>query len=282
MKKLALVLMFAGTLFSCSDDDDDVIDDGFQGETKEYALNAVSDSGVDGVAIFTENEDGSTTIEIELDGTEEGGMHPAHIHVGNTTDDGAIAISLEDVDGDTGTSTTEVSELDNGEEITFEELKTFDGYINVHLSADELETIVAQGDIGDNELTDESVTYNLDEVGDSGISGTALFEERANGETRVTISLEGTPEGGSHPAHIHMGSVEEAPGGIAITFNPIDGDTGMSVTNIDAFDDTDEGDGEAVTYEDLLAYDGYINVHLSAEDLETIVAQGNMGANASE
>jgi hypothetical protein len=30
----------------------------------------------------------------------------------------------------------------------------FDGYINVHLSADKLATLVAQGDIGQNDLTD--------------------------------------------------------------------------------------------------------------------------------
>jgi hypothetical protein len=38
-------------------------------------------------------------------------------------------------------------------------LLDFDGYINVHLSADKLATLVAQGDIGQNDLTDVSKVY---------------------------------------------------------------------------------------------------------------------------
>ena len=55
-----------------------------------------------------------------------------------------------------------------------------------------------------------------------------------------------------------------------------DGDTGMSMS------DTRMGqsDGEnSYTYEDILAVDGYVNVHLSADELETIVAQGDIGSN---
>lgn len=33
-------------------------------------------------------------------------------------------------------------------------------------------------------------------------------------------------------------------------------------------------------YSDISGYDGYVNVHLSADDLATLVAQGNIGANA--
>ncbi len=43
-----------------------------------------------------------------------------------------------------------------------------------------------------------------------------------------------------------------------------------------------------ITYEELVGteeapgFDGYINVHQSPDDLATIVAQGNVGANATE
>jgi hypothetical protein len=42
-------------------------------------------------------------------------------------------------------------------------LLDFDGYINVHLSADKLATLVAQGDIGQNDL-DVSKVYALGSV----------------------------------------------------------------------------------------------------------------------
>ena len=274
MKKLTLLLLSIVTFVACSDDDDGTVTPPFEGESEVFDLNAVSNSGVSGTATFTENEDNSVTIELDLDGTSDGNMHPAHIHFNSAAEGGDIAISLEPVDGATGMSTTTVDMTDDGTAITYDEVVNFDGYINVHQSSEDLETIVAQGDIGENVLTGESVSYDLATRDVEGISGTATFEERMNGETLITLDIEGTPEDGMHPAHIHMGSVEDAPGDIAISLNSVDGATGMSMTQIS---ETDAGD--PVSYSELIEYDGYINVHLSAEDLETIVAQGNIGAN---
>ena len=274
MKKLTLLLLSIVTFVACSDDDDGTVTPPFEGESEVFDLNAVSNSGVSGTATFTENEDNSVTIELDLDGTSDGNMHPAHIHFNSAAEGGDIAISLEPVDGATGMSTTTVDMTDDGTAITYDEVVNFDGYINVHQSSEDLETIVAQGDIGENVLTGESVSYDLATRDVEGISGTATFEERMNGETLITLDIEGTPGDGMHPAHIHMGSVEDAPGDIAISLNSVDGATGMSMTQIS---ETDAGD--PVSYSELIEYDGYINVHLSAEDLETIVAQGNIGAN---
>ena len=274
MKKLTLLLLSIVTFVACSDDDDGTVTPPFEGESEVFDLNAVSNSGVSGTATFTENEDNSVTIELDLDGTSDGNMHPAHIHFNSAAEGGDIAISLEPVDGATGMSTTIVDMTDDGTAVTYDEVVNFDGYINVHQSSEDLQTIVAQGDIGENVLTGESVSYDLATRDVEGISGTATFEERMNGETLITLDIEGTPEDGMHPAHIHMGSVEEAPGDIAISLNSVDGATGMSMTQIS---ETDAGD--AISYSELIEYDGYINVHLSAEDLETIVAQGNIGAN---
>ena len=55
----------------------------------------------------------------------------------------------------------------------------------------------------------------------------------------------------------------------------------MSMTNVAAFDAAEGEDPEMVSYDALIEYNGYINVHLSAEELATLIAQGNIGANAS-
>ncbi|HSI69429.1 MAG TPA: hypothetical protein VK941_04290, partial [Gillisia sp.] len=177
------------------------------------------------------------------------------------------------VNGTTGMSMTNVSALDDETVFGYDDVMEVDGYINVHLSADDLATIVAQGDIGQNELTGEAKTYTLNSKDVPGINGTATFEERMNGEALATLNLDNTPPGGEHPAHIHMNTAEEG-GGIIFTFMPVNGTTGMSMTNVAALDDE-----TAFGYGDVLEVNGYINVHLSAEDLETIVAQGNIGAN---
>jgi hypothetical protein len=64
-----------------------------------------------------------------------------------------------------------------------------------------------------------------------------------------------------------------AKGGIAFTFNPVNGDTGISKTNVSKLND-----GAAFGYDQVLTYDGYINFH-SATELNVLVAQGDIGQN---
>ena len=82
--------------------------------------------------------------------TPTNGSHPAHIHENDAATGGPIAFSFNPVDGNTGMSMTQVEVLDNNTPIYFDEILTFNGYINVHLSATQLSTIVAQGNIGSN------------------------------------------------------------------------------------------------------------------------------------
>jgi hypothetical protein len=212
---------------------------------------------------------------IALDNTPDGGSHPAHIHFNTAVEGGGIAFSFNPIDGTTGMSITNVAALDDDTAFGYDDFLGFDGYINVHLSADELGTIVAQGDIGQNELTSNALTYALNEKAVAGISGTVTFTERVNGEALAVITLSGTPEGGSHPAHIHVNSAAEG-GSIAFTFTPIDGTTGMSKTNVATLNDN-----SAFGFTDISTFNGYINVHLSTDDLATIVAQGDIGSNVN-
>jgi Cu/Zn superoxide dismutase len=246
------------------------------GTTKSYELAEKAVEGISGTITFAERINGEALATIDLEGTPDGGEHPAHIHFNSYVEGGGIAFTFTPVDGSTGMSLSHVDTLDDGESFVYEDVLAYDGYINVHLSADELATIVAQGDIGVNELTGNEKIYTLDTKDVEGISGTATFQERISGEALATLSLEGTPDGGEHPAHIHFNSYVEG-GGIAFTFTPVDGSTGMSLSHVDTLDD-----GESFVYEDVLAYDGYINVHLSADELATIVAQGDIGSNAPE
>ncbi|MEK6478001.1 CHRD domain-containing protein [Catalinimonas sp. 4WD22] len=243
------------------------------GNTQGYDLNFMTEDSISGTILFEERENGFTKATITLDNTPGGGTHPAHIHQNTAAEGGPIAISFNPVNGSTGVSVTNIRSFDNGDAITYEQLLDYDGYVNVHESAENLGTILSQGDIGQNELSGESITYDLEERAVEGISGIITFEERVNEEILATIMLEGTPEGGSHPAHIHENSYVEG-GGIVLTFNPVDGNTGMSRTNITSFDD-----GGEISIAIIEDYDGYVNVHLSATELGTIVAQGDIGAN---
>lgn len=243
------------------------------GVSSTYELNEKMAPGIQGTITFYERVSGEALSVIELENTPAEGIHPAHIHNGNALEGGNIAVSLNPVDGTTGTSKTHIDQLDDGSSISYEDLIEFNGYVNVHLSAEELATIVAQGDIGGNALSGTEMMYMLGEKDAPGISGMVYFYKRNNGETLAKLVLTNTPENGVHPAHIHNNSAAEG-GGIAVSFTPVDGTSGMSYTNIAALDD-----GTAISYEALLDFDGYINVHLSPADLDVIVAQGDIGQN---
>ncbi len=243
------------------------------GTSKTYVLGPVANPDINGIATFEERVNGEALATIQLVNTPAGGTHPTHIHNNTAVEGGGITFTFNPIDGDTGSSQTNVAALDDETPFGYDEVLEIDGYINVHLSAEELGILLAQGDIGQNEFTGTSKTYVLGPVSDPAISGTATFEERLNGEALATIQLNNTPAGGSHPSHIHNNTAAEG-GGIAFSFNPVNGDTGSSQTNVAALDDE-----TPFGYNDVLEADGYINVHLSNEDLGTLLAQADIGQN---
>jgi hypothetical protein len=76
-----------------------------------------------------------------------------------------------------------------------------------------------------------------------------------NGEALAIVRLKNTPAGGSHPGHIHMNTAVEG-GGIAFTFKPVNGDTGISATNVSKLNDN-----TVFWVRQVIAYNGYINFH---------------------
>jgi hypothetical protein len=270
-KSFLLFVMVIPFLFSnCSKDD---VPAPTVLNSKVYDLGAIGTSGVTGTATVIEKSDATLSIELQLKNTVAGGLHPAHIHLNTAAEGGDIALTLKAVDGATGKSTTTFKALDNGSAITYQALLAFDGYINVHLAADKLATLVAQGDIGQNDLTGVSKVYALGSVAVPAIAGTATFFKRENGEALAIVKLNNTPAGGVHPGHIHLNTAAQT-GGIAFSFKPLNGDTGLSTTNVSKLDN-----GTVFGYDQVLAFNGYINFHLSATALATLVAQGDIGQN---
>jgi hypothetical protein len=238
--------------------------------TTTYQLVKDDVLGVSGTVTFTQTNSTTTTVVITLTGSDSA-SHPAQINMNSAVEGGAIAVKLNPVTN--GTSTTLVNMLNNNSAINYSQLITYNGYVSVIESTINDTLIIAQGDIGGNLLTGTSKTYTLDTVGTTGVSGTALFQMRTNGNTLVSISLTGTLANGTYPAAIQLGSVQTVGGGpIEVTLNPVDGTSGKSYTNITMLDG-----GTAITYNNLLVYDGYIAVRQSASLSSTILCEGNIG-----
>ncbi|GGG59685.1 hypothetical protein GCM10010976_33060 [Bizionia arctica] len=241
--------------------------------SKSYDVSSIYDNSVNGTAKFIKNDDNSTTVELKLTGIPTGIPHPASINYNTAAEGGAVAITLGTVNGDTGFSTISFSTLDDGTPITYDDLLGFDGYVNVLYSVDEPDNNIAQGDIGENELTGVSTTYNLGEKDVPGISGSVIFSQRENGESLAVLQLINPTSGNMYPAYMNNNTAVEG-GSIALTFNPVDGDTGISATNVVALDND-----VSFLYIDIVDFDGYIEIQQNQATPEIIVAEGDIGQN---
>jgi plastocyanin len=125
--------------------------------------------------------------------------HPAHIHAGTCAELGDVVVPLTDVTYPEGTASGPESahpvKISEGNRVEIPLADIIDGghAINVHLSAEEIGTYIACGDIGgivhDMEGGDGSeLVIALQELNDSGHVGTAWLGE-VDGATMVTVAL---------------------------------------------------------------------------------------------
>lgn len=104
------------------------------------AVDELNGSGVSGDATLTDNGDGTTTIDVLVDGAE--GDHPIHLHSGTCAELGDIVVDLTSVDTE-GSSVTDV-EVPLA---TIQDPEIGPHAVNIHLSADQFATYVACGDV---------------------------------------------------------------------------------------------------------------------------------------
>lgn len=256
-----VMAVFALITISGCDKDDEF------GSKTSYDLKVQDVLGVTGTATFTETGSNSVTIDLVLSGAPSG-VHPAELCMNTVAEGGAVVVTLNPVD-ETGKSSTVVTS------IAYNQLIAYDGFIKVMKSTIEPVVILAQGDIGGNVITETNVTYKLDTIQPFGVSGTALFEKRVNGNSLVTLTLVGTIAGEFYPATINLSSISTIGGGPVVkTLSNVNGTTGKSYTTIRKLNNDLN-----ITYANWLTYDGYINVYQTAVDFENIISQGNIGSN---
>jgi hypothetical protein len=235
--------------------------------TTTYNLKVKDVLGVMGTATFTETTSNVTTIDISLSGAPTG-MHPAQLCMNTVVEGGIVVVILNPVDAN-GKSSTAITNM------SYSQLIAYDGFIKVLKSDLEADVILAQGDIGGNVITTTSKTYLMGTIDAYGVSGNALLEKRLNGNTLVTLTLTGVLTGDSYPATINLGSIASVGGGpIVKTLANVNGTTGKSYTNIRALNS-----GIAITYDNWLVYDGYINVYQSTALSGVVICHGNIGSN---
>ena len=116
-----------------------------------------------------------------------------------------------------------------------------------------------------------SVIYQLAGTTNSNITGEVTFARNQDNTTTVFVRLEGASEG-IHPAAIHFNSKEEG-GSQAIWLNSCEClESETVVTQLD--------DGTSINFDELINFDGHLNIFESPVLNDIIIAQTNIGSNA--
>lgn len=116
-------------------------------QSVEYNIYDVAGSGITGKATFTQEDNGSTHVLIELDGADTS-TNPAFIRFNTAAQSGDVAITLAACT--CSISNTTITKFDNGNPITYEGLLNLNGHITIHESNNLNSVIVAVADIGMN------------------------------------------------------------------------------------------------------------------------------------
>jgi len=124
-------------------------------------------------------------------------------------------------------------------------------------------------DLDLDEFSGNYIQYPLNPVSNPGINGNIIFFELIDGNTKAVVNLINTVDGETYPIHIHENSVSTG-GAILKTLNSVNGTTGRSVTFINSLDDN-----TLLTFLDIVAFNGHINVHLN--NLSTKIVTGDIG-----
>jgi hypothetical protein len=124
---------------------------------------------------------------------DDAAPHPAHIHSGTCVELGDVVIPLNDVAEPMGDRVG--SEMATSPRISvtqtdaaLSDITGAEHAVNVHLSADELGTYIACGEVGGTLTEDGTLAFRLHELTDSGNRGVAWLSGGDDG-TSVTVLL---------------------------------------------------------------------------------------------
>jgi len=122
--------------------------------TKEVVLSATSGSTVSGKAVIAENADHSFNVQITIQNTVKDTVHVMHIHNGSIASPGNISIPLTSITGTGGAASGTTLNINTGisagggtVSITYDSIIKPTRYFNIHYSAAQINTIVANGNI---------------------------------------------------------------------------------------------------------------------------------------
>jgi len=136
----------------------------------------------------------------------------------------------------------------------------------------------------DDENERQFVEYDVQEANNAGIDGFVSFVSSPPLGIAffITVQLTGTSLGESYTASIHRNSLSDG-GDIVFTLNDFinseNSDLFASTTNFNSINEL-VIDGEVLSYQDLISFDGHIKIFRINDDGDPeLVLEGNIGSN---
>ena len=121
---------------------------------------------------------------------------PAHIHSGNCTELGDVVVPLTDLTAPVSEGVGQADRATTAESsfsivpVTFDAILGADHAINVHLSAERIDTYIACGELGGVIDITGTLVVGLREESDSGYTGIAFLSPAADGaSTNVSVFI---------------------------------------------------------------------------------------------
>lgn len=152
MKKLAIVFLIGIFFTACNPEKDGL----YTSNEISYDLYQSSDFNYTGKVTVKELIGGELELSLELIGNKGDSDYffPAHLHFGTyDSPNSPIAYLLNPINIKTLKSVTVLGQLSSGTKLSFNDFRTFDGHVKIHLadSGPEYQVILSAGNIGIND-----------------------------------------------------------------------------------------------------------------------------------
>lgn len=195
----------------------------------------------------------SVVLTLQLTGVSTDGSYPVYLRQGTSIENGPVAFNLGFVDGSNPTLTAEIK-------MSFSDFMKYNGCVDIYRNPNDLETIVAQAEIGTNE-TYKSFDMSNPNLPDKPINGQFRIYKRATGAYLVVkVDTAAVHSGlGSHPARVY-----KTDGTRDFDLSDVSDSSGISTSNI-----TDH------TFDELSKYSGTLKVLESQTIQDVVISQGS-------
>jgi hypothetical protein len=138
--------------------------------------------------------------------------HPAHIHTGSCPTPGEVVAPLSDVGNqalNNGTPTAMDKVGQDGAipvlssvttvDLALADILAAEHAINIHMSADDMGTYVACGNIGGMMIGETDLTFGIAGLNDSNLTGVGSLHDNGDGTTTVYVYLTAAADGDATP-----------------------------------------------------------------------------------